>query len=263
MCAGVARDAAARSESRDLVVCADPDNLPFSHQDGSGFENRIAELSRKTSTRGSSIAGCRCDAAPSARRSGGAVRRADGRSRRLRQASPRRLPTIDRAMRSSRARTGARRFRRSTTRGLRTSRIGVPLIGADGAAAAAGIALARRGIWDNVTGFPVYGAVPVAQRMVDALVAGELDIAVGWGPHGRLLRATWPRSRSSLALAPDEALGAPNRFAIAIAVRDDEERAARRPQRRARPRRAHGSTRFSRVRRSAAAAARQRRRRQK
>ena len=33
-----------RVESRDLVVCADPDNLPFSHQDGSGFENRIAEL---------------------------------------------------------------------------------------------------------------------------------------------------------------------------------------------------------------------------
>ena len=31
-------------------------------------------------------------------------------------------------------------------------------------------------------GFPVYGAVPVAQRMVDALATGELDIAVGWGP---------------------------------------------------------------------------------
>jgi len=31
-------------ESRDLVVCADPDDMPFSHQDGSGFENRIAEL---------------------------------------------------------------------------------------------------------------------------------------------------------------------------------------------------------------------------
>ena len=31
-------------ESRDVVVCADPDDMPFSHQDGSGFENRIAEL---------------------------------------------------------------------------------------------------------------------------------------------------------------------------------------------------------------------------
>ncbi|HEV7915315.1 MAG TPA: quinoprotein dehydrogenase-associated putative ABC transporter substrate-binding protein, partial [Albitalea sp.] len=28
----------------ELRVCADPDNLPFSHADGSGFENRIAAL---------------------------------------------------------------------------------------------------------------------------------------------------------------------------------------------------------------------------
>src|SRR5690349_9735648 len=27
-----------------LVVCADPNNRPFSHRDGSGFENRIAML---------------------------------------------------------------------------------------------------------------------------------------------------------------------------------------------------------------------------
>src|SRR3954464_1947861 len=27
-----------------LRVCADPDNLPLSHSDGSGFENRIARL---------------------------------------------------------------------------------------------------------------------------------------------------------------------------------------------------------------------------
>ncbi|HEY1492001.1 MAG TPA: hypothetical protein VGF35_05200, partial [Steroidobacteraceae bacterium] len=27
-----------------LVVCADPNNLPFSNQDGQGFENRLALL---------------------------------------------------------------------------------------------------------------------------------------------------------------------------------------------------------------------------
>ena len=31
-------------EPRELRVCADPDNLPLSHADGSGFENRIARL---------------------------------------------------------------------------------------------------------------------------------------------------------------------------------------------------------------------------
>src|SRR5690348_15012496 len=29
---------------RELRVCADPNNLPFSNQQGEGFENRIAEL---------------------------------------------------------------------------------------------------------------------------------------------------------------------------------------------------------------------------
>jgi ABC-type amino acid transport substrate-binding protein len=73
---------------------------------------------------------------------------------------------------------------------------------------------------DNVKGFPVYGALPVAQRMIDALATGQLDIAVGWGPtvgyYAR--RATVP---IDLSLAPDET-SAPESFSIAIAVRDDE-----------------------------------------
>lgn len=35
---------AAMSQSRELRVCADPDNLPFSNMQQQGFENRIAEL---------------------------------------------------------------------------------------------------------------------------------------------------------------------------------------------------------------------------
>ena len=56
--------------------------------------------------------------------------------------------------------------------------------------------------------------------MVDALAAGQLDIAVGWGPtvgyYAR--RAKVP---IDVALAPDET-SAPESFSIAIAVRDDE-----------------------------------------
>ena len=36
--------AAASAGAREVRVCADPDNLPLSHENGSGFENRIAEL---------------------------------------------------------------------------------------------------------------------------------------------------------------------------------------------------------------------------
>jgi mxaJ protein len=35
---------AAAQEPRTLRVCADPDNMPYSHADGGGFENRIATL---------------------------------------------------------------------------------------------------------------------------------------------------------------------------------------------------------------------------
>lgn len=41
----VAGPASAASEPpRELVVCADPGNLPFSNEQGEGFENRIATL---------------------------------------------------------------------------------------------------------------------------------------------------------------------------------------------------------------------------
>ena len=36
--------AAAEDARTALRVCADPDNLPYSKADGSGFENRIAQL---------------------------------------------------------------------------------------------------------------------------------------------------------------------------------------------------------------------------
>jgi len=36
--------AGATSSGRELRVCADPDNLPFSNQKLEGFENKLAEL---------------------------------------------------------------------------------------------------------------------------------------------------------------------------------------------------------------------------
>src|SRR5438128_1317525 len=35
---------ACAAQARELRVCADPDNLPISHEDGTGFEDRIARL---------------------------------------------------------------------------------------------------------------------------------------------------------------------------------------------------------------------------
>jgi mxaJ protein len=209
-----------RAESRDLVVCADPDNLPFSHRDGSGFENRIAELVAQDLQ-----ARLVYRWLPLRR---GVVRKTLGA--RLCDlligvpTDPAGLATTNAYYRSSyvlvtRTDWGAPVSSFDDTR-IRASRIGVPLIGADGAAAPPAAALARRGIVDDVAGFPVYGALPVAQRMIDALAAGRLDIAIGWGPTVGYYaqRAKVP---IDLALAPDEP-SAPESFSIAIAVRDDE-----------------------------------------
>ena len=209
-----------RVESRDLVVCADPDNLPFSHQDGSGFENRIAELIAQDLR-----ARLVYRWLPLRR---GVVRKTLGA--RLCDvlmgvpADPVGVATTIPYYRSSyalvtRSDWGAPVSSFDDTR-IRASRIGVPLIGADGAAAPPASALARRGILDNVQGFPVYGALPVTQRMVDALAKGQLDIAVAWGPTvGYYARRA--RVPIDLALAPDET-STPESFSIAIAVRDDE-----------------------------------------
>jgi mxaJ protein len=206
--------------SRDLVVCADPDNLPFSQQDGSGFENRIAELVAQD-------LGARLVYRwqPLLR---GVVRKTLGAG--LCDvlmgvpADPARIATTIPYYRSSYALVtrkdwGAPVASFDDAR-LRTSRIGVPLIGADGAAAPPAMALARQGIVDNVRGFPVYGARPVAQRMVEALANGEVDIAMLWGPAAGYYaqRADVP---IELALAADGG-SMPESFAIAIAVRDDE-----------------------------------------
>jgi mxaJ protein len=206
--------------SRDLLVCADPDNLPFSHQDGRGFENRIAELVaqdlgvrlvyrwqplRRGVVRKTLDAGL-CDVLMGV------------------PADPARVATTIPYYRSSYALVTRKDWGAPVSSfddaRLRTSRLGVPLIGADGAAAPPALMLARQGILDNVRGFPVYGARPLAQRMIDALADGELDIALAWGPtvgyYAR--RAKVP---IELALAPDDA-SVPESFSIAIAVRGDE-----------------------------------------
>jgi mxaJ protein len=68
---------------------------------------------------------------------------------------------------------------------LRNVKIGVQLIGDDGANAPPAHALQRRNLIDNLVGFPVYGdyaqEMPPA-RIVQAVAAGEIDVAIVWGP---------------------------------------------------------------------------------
>ena len=203
--------------STQLRVCAEPDNLPFSHSNQSGFENRIAALmaeelgaklvyswqpQRRAFVRKTLGAGM-CDAWIGV------------------PADFERLLTTRPYYRSTYVFVYAKRPLRSfDDPALAALRVGVQLPGNDMAATPPGHALAARGAVDKVIGFPVYGEHPAAQRIVEAVANGELDAGVVWGPA-----AAYFAKRSSLhiskAAAPAELGDLPFEFAIAIGVRRD------------------------------------------
>jgi mxaJ protein len=200
--------------ARELVVCADPDNMPYSREDGAGFENRIVQL--VAAEMGAQL---RHQWQPLRR---GLVRKTlNAKGCDVLTGVPLGLEmalTTRPYYRSGFVfvyRRDARPVESFDDARLRTWRIGVQVVGAAMAATPAALALAHRGIVDNVIGFPVYGAQPAAQRMTDAVDRGELDVAVVWGPQAGYF-VTRARTPLAMSLAHD-----PMRleFAIAMAVR--------------------------------------------
>lgn len=171
--------------ARTLRVCADPNNLPFSNRRLQGFENELASL----------IAG-EMDA--TVRYTWWAQRR--GFIRNTLNAgtcdvvmgvpSSFELALVTRPYYRSTYVFLARRDRRLEVRSfddpiLRDLKIGVQIIGDDYANAPPAHAFSRRGIVGNLIGYTVYGDYredsPPA-RIVRGVAAGEVDLAVVWGP---------------------------------------------------------------------------------
>jgi mxaJ protein len=172
-------------ETRKLRVCADPNNLPFSNRRQEGFENRIAQLLAR-------------DLDAEVEYTWWAQRRGF-----IRSTLNAKLCDLVVGLPSGfeLAQTTAPYYRSTYVfvyrRGggfkigsfddplLRQLKIGVQVIGDDGANAPPAHALASRGIVGNVRGFTVYGDYaqdnPPA-RIVDAVAAGEIDLAIAWGP---------------------------------------------------------------------------------
>jgi mxaJ protein len=193
-----------KTPSPVLRVCADPNNLPFSNRQGEGFENAIVEriardlgrrveytwwAERRGFVRNTLKAGL-CDlipAVPSGFEMGLATR-------------PYYRSTYVFVSRRDR-KLGLRSFDDPR---LARWKIGVQMIGNDGANSPPAHALARRGRIANVVGYTVYGDYrepnPPA-RIVQAVARGEVDAAVVWGPlAGYFAR----RSRVPLVLTPVE-----------------------------------------------------------
>ena len=214
------------AQARELRVCADPNNLPYSNAAGEGFENQIVQLlakdldaqvqytwwaqrrgfARNTLNAGSCdvIAGVASNAEmlgttqPYYRSSYVFVSRTD---RKLGLASlddPR----------------------------LHALRIGVQLIGDDGANTPPAHALARRGIAGNVRGYMVYGDYrdrTPQSAIVDAVVARDIDVAIAWGPTAGYFAANSGVPMSVAAVTPWlDGPQLPMVFDVSMAVRKDD-----------------------------------------
>jgi quinoprotein dehydrogenase-associated probable ABC transporter substrate-binding protein len=210
--------ASAADNKPELRVCADPANLPYSQRDESGFENRIAhlvadELGMRLSwfwqeqTRGfvrKTMGAGQCDLFVGVPASFDKVLRTRPYYRSTYVAVTRR---------------GAPPFAGFAAEQLRARRFGVQLIGNDLAASPPGYALAENGAVDNVTGFLVYGEGPAGKRMVDAVAARAIDVALVWGPQAGWFARNATVPLDVAPLRQPAGLAMPFEYAIAMGVR--------------------------------------------
>lgn len=207
-----------------LRVCADPNNLPFSNERLEGFENRLAELV----ARELDLAGVRYTWW--AQRRGFFRNTLNAGLCDVVMGVPRNIAlaaTTEPYYRSSYAFV-TRKDRRLELRSiddpvLRHQRIGVPLIGDDGASSPPAHALSRRGITNNVTGYSVYGDYSTESppsRIVSAVARGEIDVAIAWGPLAGFFAARQSVPLEIRPVSPPSDLAfLPFAFDISMAVR--------------------------------------------
>jgi mxaJ protein len=188
--------------ARELKVCADPNNLPFSNERREGFENRLAEIvagdlhatvrytwwaQRRGFIRNTLKAG-ECDVVM-------------GIPSSFEMAQPTQPYYRSTYVFVYRKDSGIE-VRSFDDPVLRKLRVGVQMIGDDYANSPPAHALSKRGIVDNVRGYTVYGDYarpnPPAE-IVRAVAAGEIDVAVVWGPLAGYFA---PRQGSRLAIVP-------------------------------------------------------------
>jgi quinoprotein dehydrogenase-associated probable ABC transporter substrate-binding protein len=214
------------SASRALRVCADPNNLPFSNEREEGFENRIAELiaremhadveytwwaQRRGYIRNTLGAGA-CDVLIGV------------------PVDLERVATTKPYYRSSYA------FVYRADRGLRIAsfddpalerlQVGVQLVGDDYINTPPAHALSSRGIVRNVHGYSVvgdYGQPNPPARIIDALVSGDIDVAVAWGPLAGYFARRAPVPLRVVPVSPQQdGAGRPMAFDIAMGVRRED-----------------------------------------
>jgi mxaJ protein len=182
-----------------LTVCADPANLPYSNDEQKGFENQIATLladdlhvelryfwfaEHRSFFRRTLLDGV-CDVVISVPTGLSMVAATK--------------PYFTSSYVAVTRVKDDRHFTSFDDPWLRDARIGLQLVGKEGATTPPAMALARRGFNQHITGFPMWGDAgdPSPQgKIIDAVADGSIDIALVWGPfagyfaksHGAALR---------------------------------------------------------------------------
>jgi mxaJ protein len=177
----------ARAQAADgaLRVCADPNNMPFSNRRGDGFENKIAELV-------AADLGVPLQYSWMPQRRGFIRRTLNAHECDLVIGVPAGYEML----------ASTRPYYRSTyvfvyAKGkgfdlrsfddpvLRTLKIGLQALVDDGYNPPPGHALARRGIVNNIVGYTMWDVETIEdppRAIIDAVAAGEIDVAIVWGP---------------------------------------------------------------------------------
>jgi mxaJ protein len=212
--------------ARELRVCADPNNLPFSNQRQEGFENRLATLiagelgatvrytwwpQRRGFLRNTLWAD-RCDL----------VMGVPPGTERTLTTAPYYRSTYVFVYRKDRD----LHIRSLDDPALRQLRIGVQLVGDDYANTPPVHALSRRGIKGNLVGFSVFGDYsqenPPA-RVIDAVISRDVDLAVAWGPLAGYFAKRSPVPLEIVPVSPAvDPPGLRFTFDISLAVRADD-----------------------------------------
>lgn len=205
-----------------LRVCSDPNNLPFSNRQQQGFENRIADLlardlgaaveytwwaQRRGFLRNTLLAGL-CDVVIGLPHDAGLAHTTQPYYRSTyvwvtRKARGLHIRSFDDVV-------------------LRHLRIGVQVIGDDGANSPPAHALSRRGIVHNLIGYSVYGdyaADSPPSRIVMAVARGDVDAAAVWGPFAGYFAAQQREPLEIVAVSPRSDGGLAQTFALSMAVR--------------------------------------------
>jgi mxaJ protein len=221
--------AVSAAPNKTLRVCADPNNLPFSDQDGAGFENELAQLLARDQ-------GAQLEYTWWAQRRGALRSTLKAELCDVVMGVP---SSLDMVATTKPYYTSSYVFVSKAERNLdltsfddprlRSLQIGVQLVGDDYTNTPPVHALSARGICDNVRGYSVlgdYGEKTPAARILRAVATGEVDVAVVWGPLAGYVAA---HSEHPLRLIPTPAADGslPMRFSISMGVRrKDQQRLA-------------------------------------